>query len=172
MAKRETVAKLTETLGERTAAKWTPERIERMADEMLEWWLADETRMCQAEFWATRDDVTWYPNLPSYLCTRSETFMRIHARCKLIQEARLVRLGLTHKGNGFAEFMLMNVAGYAPRSGVNIKNDNRKVLPSVQFNLGQPAPSPNAIDIPAHVIPPELPANSRQGELPPSDDNA
>ena len=146
MAKRETVAKLTESLGERKAAVWTPARIDKLAEDMLAWWLADETRMAPAEFWAMRDDLVYYPNLPSYLCSRSDSFMAIHARCKLMQEARLIKLGLTHKGNGFAEFMLMNAHGYSPRSGVNIKNDNRRVeLPAVQLQVGQP--TPRTIDV-------------------------
>lgn len=162
MAKRETVGKIAENVGSKYSAKWTDERIEALGQAMLDWFEADPTRVVMAGFWASIDDpdFCWYSQLPAYLCQRSETFARYHARAKLIIESRLVTLGLQPKVNPtFMAFLLVNIAGYTPINGVNIKNDNRKLeLPSVNLNVAQSPPK--AIDPPytdAQVLPPVPP---------------
>lgn len=163
MAKRESLKKLTADLGERKLQKWPKERVDALAQDMLDWWRADDQRITWAEFWAERDDITYYRELPVYLGNRSESFADIHARCSLIQEARLVKRGLMPKTNPtFTMFLLTNIGGYSPINGVNIKNDNRRVeLPNVQLQVGQhtsPAkginPPPKTIDVEASTIPP------------------
>jgi len=161
MAKRESLKKLTADLGERKLQKWPKDRVDALAQDMLDWWRADDQRITWAEFWAQRDDITYYRELPVYLGNRSETFAHIHARCQLIQESRLVNRGLQPKVNPtFMMFLLVNIGGYSPINGVNIKNDNRRVeLPSVQLQVGQsPAKGINdqskTIDVDGHQIPP------------------
>jgi hypothetical protein len=87
---------------------WTPELIKALADDMLDWFRADSSRIWLQDYFndrlISRNSITRILNRDSY-------FAEIYTICKSIQESRLFHAGFRAEGNiNQVIFALKNVS--------------------------------------------------------------
>lgn len=108
-------------------ATYTEEEINRMGEEMIEWYLTP-TENEQFPFWlkdfATLKGISW-KRLTSYAKTNAY-FAECLEIVKDMQEGRLVQNGMTTQTSSMSIFALKNVAGYSDRK--EVKTDTKVTI--------------------------------------------
>jgi hypothetical protein len=102
---------------------WTEQKIRELADELLHWITEDllpgedgkirVTRFFMKEFAVVRGIPSDY--FPKF-ARQSEYFREAYARCKDVQEMKLVKYGLAGQSVGMVMYMLNKHHGYAEPS--------------------------------------------------------
>jgi len=87
---------------------WTPELIKALADDMLDWFRADESRIWLQDYFNER---LISRNSITRILGRDNYFAEIYTICKSIQESRLFHAGFRSEGNiNQVIFALKNVS--------------------------------------------------------------
>jgi signal transduction histidine kinase len=108
--------------------KWTEPKALELANEMLEWFKADKTRVFMMEFLVEEKGL--YQQIVSDLTSKFDSFSAVIKRCKLIQETRLQKLTLDKQNPAGAIFLLKNHHGYADKQEIKTENLNYNYDPS------------------------------------------
>ena len=101
--------------GGRPVTKWTPEKLDELADRFEQWML--------------RPDSIWYESfclendfLPEQLtrfADKSERFGQVYKKSQVWQKTKLVKGGLLNEYNaGFTKFVMSNTCGWSDKSQV------------------------------------------------------
>ena len=99
--------------------KYTDPEIERIADEMLEWFKEDKN------VWLSDFAIQKLISRQRFSCfaKKNEYFNYVYDICKAMQESKLVKIGMSKRANAtMAIFALKNVAGW--RDTIEQKNIN------------------------------------------------
>ena len=101
--------------------KWTEEEITQIADEMLEWFISADAKG-KEKIWMR--DFCIEKKLPEQrfceFAKQNEYFNYVYSICKLIQESKLVKLGLSKQINSILPVLaLRNVAGWRDKQEVD-----------------------------------------------------
>lgn len=107
---------------------WTEEVSIALANEMLEWFKADESHIFMQQFLVLEKGL--YSDLVSDLCSKWPGFARIIKSCKAIQEVRLQRLALEKQNPAGSIFLLKNHHGYADKQEIKSQNVNYNYDPA------------------------------------------
>lgn len=96
--------------------EWTEDRIE-IERKALEKWIANPKNYFFTAFMAERD---LHGEQIERFCQYSSNFRDTYARALKIQEARLVELAVSRKGDGnFIKFVLQNKAGWREKQEIS-----------------------------------------------------
>ena len=95
--------------------KWTDEMIAKETVALRKW-IENPDNFFFTSFLAERN---LHPQQVERFAAESEEFCEAYERAKLIQEERLVHMGITRTGDpGFIKFILQNKAGWGKRKDV------------------------------------------------------
>ena len=101
--------------------KWTDEAIAKETDALYDW-IDNPNNYFFTSFLIARE---LHPQQVERFAEMSEEFCEAYARAKLVQEARLVHMGITRKGDpGFIKFILQNKAGWKEKNEVSGDGEN------------------------------------------------
>jgi hypothetical protein len=89
--------------------KWTPERLEKIAVEMLEWFKEDEDRFTLQGFLGSREDFVPYHGVLQHFADRSEFFSSTLLRVKNIIADRILKNGMYSKSVSGPAFKMISM---------------------------------------------------------------
>ena len=117
--------------------KWTDEAIAKETDALYEW-IDNPNNYFFISFLIAR---SLHPQQVERFAAESEEFCEAYARAKLVQECRLVEMGITRKGDpNFIKFILQNKAGWREKSEVagNAENPLAVIMERIALSAKDP----------------------------------
>ncbi len=128
---RRTPIELQKKRGPKGPSKWTDEKIEKAADDLLEWYEANPSHWFLTQFAV---EYKYLKDSFDGWAEKNEKFRLALKMAKQIQELRIVQLGLASKVNPvMAIFTLKNVAGWRDRKDLEYVGDTHNHLTIVNL---------------------------------------
>lgn len=127
----DTTKKKVRKYGNQFKKEWTDEAIEQLADEMYDWF------QDKNNFWISDFAINQMVNRQRFseFANKNEYFNFIYEQVKLIQESKLVKMGLSKTiSSAMPIFALKNVAGWKDSVEVDNKDMNITVKLPKEFD--------------------------------------